>query len=140
MSLSDAEQIELKAHLRIVEMRKAFRGGINLPRFPVKPERGEVEAFEGAENTWRSLIRSMDAYLYIIDPLRGMHAQAENDSTIEALLTRIHQFSPAVQCCLSICWMIIVHNSQLHTQGVRRFWTVVAVAVDSEFQVGRVGV
>jgi hypothetical protein len=33
----------------------------------------------------------MDADLYIIDPMRCMHAEAENDSALEALLSRVHQ-------------------------------------------------
>ncbi len=32
------------------------------------------------------------ADIYIIDPMRCMHAQAENDSAIEALLNRVHEF------------------------------------------------
>lgn len=92
MKLALGQRELLKANLQIVEMRKAFRHGLKFARFPVKPERGDLGDFEAAETGWRSFVREMTADLYIIDPMRCMHAQGENDSTIEALLTRVHQF------------------------------------------------
>jgi hypothetical protein len=92
MKLSLSEVERLRSNLRIIEMRKAFRYGLKFARFPVKPERGDLGEFEHAETEWRSFVRQMNADLYIIDPMRCMHAQAENDSAIEALLTRVHQF------------------------------------------------
>jgi hypothetical protein len=91
MRLSLAEIELLKSNLRIIEMRKAFRHGLRFARFPVKPERADSGEFQDAETEWRQFVRQMDADLYIIDPMRCMHAQAENDSAIEALLTRVHQ-------------------------------------------------
>jgi AAA domain len=91
MQLNKVEQEILRTNLRIVEMRKAFRHGLKFVRFPVKPEKGEVEEFTKAEEEWRSFVRETAADLYIIDPMRCMHAQAENDSALEALLTRVHQ-------------------------------------------------
>lgn len=91
MALSEADQKTLRANLRIVEMRKAFRKGTKFPRFPVRLERGREEEFEQGEQTWRSFVREMAADLYIIDPMRCMHAQGENDSTLEALLSRVHE-------------------------------------------------
>jgi hypothetical protein len=91
MELTEGEQATLSDHLQIIEMRKAFRNGWKFGRFPVKPERGEKEEFREAENEWVSFLQETAAGLYIIDPMRCMHAQAENDSTIEALLTRIHR-------------------------------------------------
>ena len=88
MGLNEVEQRTLAKNLKIVEMRKAFRNGQELPRFPVnKRDANEAEA----ESAWRSFIRDMSADVYIIDPMRCLHAQRENDSTIETLLTRVHQ-------------------------------------------------
>jgi len=91
MGLSEAAQNVLRANLQIVEMRKAFRNGMKFVRFPVKPERGEADEFKRAECEWRLFVRETAADLYIIDPMRCMHAQAENDSAIETLLTRVHE-------------------------------------------------
>jgi hypothetical protein len=88
MGLDEADQQALRVNLRIIEMRKAFRAGRTFARFPVK---GQGTDFEKADEEWRSFIQEMDADLYIVDPLRCMHAHGENDSTIEALLTRVHQ-------------------------------------------------
>jgi AAA domain len=85
MKLSLGEGGLLKSNLCIIEMRKAFRHGLKFARFPVQSD------LEDAETVWRSFVRETTADLYIIDPMRCMHAQGENDSTIEALLTRIHQ-------------------------------------------------
>jgi hypothetical protein len=90
MGLSDVEQNALQERLKIIEMRKAFRYGLKFARFPVRPEKGNTEEFNQAEAEWRSFVRNMAGDIYIIDPMRCMHAQAENDSALEALLTRIH--------------------------------------------------
>ncbi len=92
MELSDAERESLRSHLQVIEMRKAFREGLKFPRFPVKADRGQEPEFDRAEQFWRSFVRESVADLYIIDPMRCMHAQAENDSSLETLLSRIHQF------------------------------------------------
>ena len=91
MGLSETEKQVLCASLKIVEMRKAFKTGLKFARFPVKPEKGLMDEFVLAEEEWRSFVRNMGADLYIIDPMRCMHAQAENDSALEALLSRVHQ-------------------------------------------------
>lgn len=90
LHLNEVDRALLRKNLRIVEMRKAFRHGLKFARFPVRPDRGDVEEFSQAENEWRSFVRESSADLYIIDPMRCMHAQAENDSALEALLTRVH--------------------------------------------------
>jgi hypothetical protein len=92
MRLSEAERDILRANLQIVEMRKAFKIGLKFARFPVRPEKGGTDEFSEAENNWRSFVLDMRADLYIIDPMRCMHAQAENDSALETLLNRVHQF------------------------------------------------
>jgi AAA domain len=91
MGLSKGEQEILRSYLQIVEMRKAFRNGLKFARFPVKPEKGNIDEFSQAETEWRLFVQNMAADLYVIDPMRCMHAQAENDSALEALLTRVHQ-------------------------------------------------
>jgi hypothetical protein len=91
LGLSVAEQEILRNSLQLVEMRKAFRAGVKHSRFPVRPEKGREAEFDQAEQDWRGFIRGMPADLYIIDPMRCMHAQGENDSTLEALLTRVHE-------------------------------------------------
>lgn len=92
MGLDESEQQTLQANLRIVEMRKAFRQGQEFARFPVKLDRKKREEPTPAEKAWRCFLQEMSADLYIIDPMRCMHAQAENDSFIETLLTCVHQF------------------------------------------------
>jgi hypothetical protein len=97
LGLDEAERQRLAANLQIFEMRKAFRHGVEFARFPVRKETGDAEERNPAEDQWRSFVRDMDADLYVIDPMRCMHAHAENDSAIEALLTRVHQiFGDAV--------------------------------------------
>jgi hypothetical protein len=92
MQLSETDRKLLTSNLQVIEMRKAFRKGMKFPRFPVKAERGQEAEFGQAELAWRSFVREMAADLYVIDPMRCMHAQAENDSAIEALLSRVHEF------------------------------------------------
>ncbi len=92
MGLDQSAQKTLDENLRIVEIRKAFRQGVEFARFPVDAEKDEKNQVSPAEKAWRALIQEMGADLYIIDPMRCMHAHAENDSAIEALLTRVHQF------------------------------------------------
>jgi hypothetical protein len=92
MRLDQSAQKTLHQNLRIVEIRKAFRQGVEFARFPVDAEKDDKGQVSPGERAWRALIQEMGADLYIIDPMRCMHAHAENDSAIEALLTRVHQF------------------------------------------------
>jgi hypothetical protein len=92
MGLSEAEKELLEANLRIIEVRKGFRNGLKFPRFPVRQDRAQADEFRQAEEKWRLFVSENPAGLYIIDPMRCMHAQAENDSAIEALLNRVHEF------------------------------------------------
>jgi hypothetical protein len=57
----------------------------------VKPEGAKAKELSEAEAEWQSFLQETAADIYIMDPMRCMHAQAENDSAIEALLTRIHK-------------------------------------------------
>jgi hypothetical protein len=72
MNVDEQERETLLANLHIVEMRKAFRKGVKLPRFPVTTEKGTHQ-----EEAWRSFVREADADLYVIDPMRCMHATSE---------------------------------------------------------------
>jgi len=94
MRLSSSDRDLLNTNLRIVEMRKALRRGKKFARFPVKPERGQdgKYEFQQAEEDWHDFVQECAADLYIIDPMRCMHSEAENDSGLETLITRIHQF------------------------------------------------
>jgi hypothetical protein len=92
MGLSQAERDILKINLRIIEVRKGRRDGLKLRRFPVRQDKGQPGEFSQSEEEWRLLVNQNPADLYIIDPMRCMHAQAENDSSIEALLNRVHEF------------------------------------------------
>ncbi len=91
MGLDENERDALATNLRIIEMRKAFRSGFEFARFPVNKGKNSADESSLAESEWRSLVRDTAADLYIIDPMRCMHAQAENDSAIEVLLSRVHQ-------------------------------------------------
>jgi AAA domain len=92
MGLSEAERKVLDSNLQIIEMRKGYRKGLQFPRFPVRAERSRQSEFRQAEEFWRTFVRETAADLYIIDPMRCMHMEAENDSALEALLTRVHEF------------------------------------------------
>lgn len=92
MGLNEAENELLEANLRIIEIRKGSRNGLKSPRFPVRQVRAQAEEVIWAEEAWHSFISKNPADIYIIDPMRCMHAQAENDSAIEALLNRVHEF------------------------------------------------
>jgi hypothetical protein len=111
MGLAEAEKETLRAQLRIVEIRKAFRSGWNFVRFPVKPDGANSKELCEAAEEWQSFLQETTADIYIIDPMRCMHAQAENDSAIEALLTRIHKtFGNAT--------VVISHHLRKRDRGV----------------------
>jgi hypothetical protein len=91
MGLSEIERQELATNLKIIELRRYVADGCILPKFPVKRNAAltteELQAFA----FWRSLVKEHPADLYIIDPMRCLHAQDENDSAIEQLLAAIRQ-------------------------------------------------
>ena len=92
MNLSEAEREILKTNLRILLVREMQRAGSNVPRFPVgTPTQNQVLQHEAAETYWKQLTLSFPADFYVIDPMRCLHAQDENDSAIEQLLSDIRK-------------------------------------------------
>ena len=82
LNLNPEERKLLKRNLQIILVREMIREGVPVPRFPIKPEGDDYE-------WWRRLVADNPAQLYVIDPMRSLHAQDENDSNIEALLSAI---------------------------------------------------
>lgn len=91
LGLSDAERQELAANLKIIELRRYVADGCLLPKFPVKRNGAITNDEQQALAFWRTLVKQHPADLYIIDPMRCLHAQDENDSAIEQLLAAIRQ-------------------------------------------------
>ena len=89
MNLSEAENELLKNNLKIIEVRRMQKEGMIFIRFQVRVKK---EFQENYNAFWQSFIEDFPADLYIFDPMRCMHSQDENDSNIEALLTKLRQF------------------------------------------------
>lgn len=86
MGLPEGERATLQAHLRVILVRELCKRGARVPRFPVRSDSKEDEK---AEAWWKQLAREYPADLYVFDPMRCLHMQDENASTIEALLSRM---------------------------------------------------
>lgn len=84
MALTEEEKRTLKKNLRIIEVRKTHSQGLRFPRFParVKTNRERDDLV-----WWQKFAETCAADVYIVDPLRCMHAQDENDSLMEELLS-----------------------------------------------------
>ena len=81
-----AEQLRvLRTNLRILELRRYISSGNALPKFPGKAPN------EAEEKFWRAIAQEYPADLYLFDPMRCLHREDENDSAIEALLSKIRQ-------------------------------------------------
>jgi hypothetical protein len=116
LNLTDEEKHLLKANLRIIEVPRVYSKGKEFPRFSVGPnEDAKGHAF------WKGFAASNPAGLYIFDPMRSLHAQDENDSNIERLLTRLRQFAPDST-------VIISHH--MKKAGANRFPRPVALKDD----------
>jgi hypothetical protein len=91
MRLSREERNTLRAHMQTILVRKLRRGNRQVPRFPVHSESKEEKV---AEAWWKQLAHEYPADLYIFDPMRCLHMQDENTSTIEALLSKLRDVFP----------------------------------------------
>lgn len=90
MPLSGDQRARLDANLHIHELRKARSSGSGiLPYFPVKPKtrKGHDDEFEASDKRWREFIAGCGADLYIFHPMRLMHTEDENDSSIAQFLS-----------------------------------------------------
>jgi RecA-family ATPase len=85
LGLNDEEEKLLQKNLEIVEVRRIRSQGKHFPRFPVKP--GESP---DSDTFWRTLASGKHR-IVILDPMRCVHAQDENDSNIESLLSRLRE-------------------------------------------------
>lgn len=109
MALSDEERTSLQAHLCVILARELFKKGMKVPRFPVRVTKDEKNE---AEEWWTRLAREYPADLYIFDPMRCLHAQDENDSNIEGLLSRLREMFPNAA-------MIVPHHMNRASLGTR---------------------
>ncbi len=100
MTLGAEDRAQLKENLRIIDVRRSYETGSGFPRFPAN---NKSEEDKKAEEFWQELREDNPADLYIIDPMRSMHGEDENDSKIEKLLVRLrHLFGGAA--------LIIAHH------------------------------
>jgi hypothetical protein len=88
MKLSQEESERLKVNLTIIEVRRIRKSGRVFPKFPHKQK---PELKQNELRFWEDLVAANPADLYIIDPLRTLHAADENDSTIETLLSEMQR-------------------------------------------------
>lgn len=83
LDVCEDERTMLLKNLRILEVRKIRKSGRAFPKFPHKA---------GADaKFWEDLVVQHPADLYVIDPLRTLHAADENDSSIETLLSEMQR-------------------------------------------------
>jgi len=100
MTLGPEDKAQLKENLRIIDVRRSYETGSGFPRFPANNKSDDDKK---AEEFWQELRKDNPADLYIIDPMRSMHGEDENDSKIEKLLVRLrHLFGGAA--------LIIAHH------------------------------
>lgn len=90
MELSEEERRRLRENLKIIEVRKLLRAGGEFPRIPVNNAKAN-DPDKLAENFWRQLVQDYPAQIYVLDPMRSIHGLDENDSLIEALLSRLRR-------------------------------------------------
>jgi hypothetical protein len=83
LALTSEERLTLRQNLHIVELRRYVADGNSLPRFPSRNGRTDERAF------WEKVVSDYPAEVYVIDPMRCLHAEDENDSSIEALFSVI---------------------------------------------------
>jgi hypothetical protein len=90
MGLSEGEKATLRTHLRVILVRELCKKSVKVPRFPARIPNDDHEDVKW----WKQFAQEYPADLYIFDPMRCLHAQDENDSTIEALLSKLRAIFP----------------------------------------------
>jgi hypothetical protein len=90
MGLSGEEKATLEEYLCVILVRDLRKKGIRVPRFPVRATKEEKEAGVW----WKRLAQEYPAELCILDPMRCLHSQDENDSNIEGLLSKLRDMFP----------------------------------------------
>jgi RecA-family ATPase len=91
MGLSDTERATLRTYLHVLFVRELRKKRIPVPRFPVRVQSKDMEQ---AGEWWERFAKQYPADLYLFDPMRCLHAQDENDSTLEALLSKLRDMFP----------------------------------------------
>lgn len=91
MGLSEEERTTVRVHTRFLLVRELRKKHIPVPRFPVRVQSKQEQ---GTESWWRQFATQYPADLYVFDPMRCLHAQDENDSNIEALLSKLRDMFP----------------------------------------------
>ena len=90
MELPEEEKATLRTHLCVILVRKLSKKGEKVPRFPARVPSDDHEDVKW----WKRFAQEYPADLYIFDPMRCLHAQDENDSSIEALLSKLRAIFP----------------------------------------------
>jgi RecA-family ATPase len=85
MAVTEEERLLLRRNLKIIQVREARAQGKRFHRFPAKLQKNDAEAVK----FWDEFAKALPADLYIFDPMRCLHAEDENDSLLEALLSRL---------------------------------------------------
>ncbi|MGA3317304.1 MAG: AAA family ATPase [Candidatus Korobacteraceae bacterium] len=93
LGLSDTERATLRKHLHVILVRELRKKHITVPRFPVGIQPKDTEQAK-AKEWWERFAVEYPADLYLFDPMRCLHAQKENDSFIEALLSKLRDVFP----------------------------------------------
>ena len=88
LGVIEADKDTLAEHLKIILVRELHKRGRRMLRFPVKLESKEDKA---AGTLWQQIALDYPGDVYIFDPMRCLHAQDENDSNIERLLSRLRE-------------------------------------------------
>jgi hypothetical protein len=93
MGLSETERVTLCACLYVLFVRELRKKHISVPRFPMRVQSKDKDT-EQAWEWWNRFAGEYPADLYIFDPMRCLHAQDENDSNLEALLSKLRDLFP----------------------------------------------
>lgn len=95
MKLSEEERTLLGKNLKIILVRMLQRKHIEVRRFPVKAATTTSKPEERKDDAWwKRFALQHPAEVYVFDPMRSLHAQDENNSSIEMLLSRLREMFP----------------------------------------------
>ena len=109
IGLSEEERTNLRVYIQVLLVRELRKKCIPLPRFPVRIQSKQEQE---AESWWRQFAKEYPADIYIFDPMRCLHVQDENDSTIEALLSKMRDIFPNAA-------MIVPHHMNRSSANMR---------------------
>jgi len=122
MALSQEARQQLKDNLRIIDVRRSYQAGDTFPRFPANAKTSQDT--KAADAFWTRIKEENPADLYVIDPMRSMHGEDENDSRMEKLLIRLrHFFGGAAVVIAHHMTKAGVGQYELHLKNEMRAWS-----------------